>query len=199
MHKAFPLKFLLCGCGKQTGFTGTFGHRARPGGNGAWPDVVKGYMAEKKIQIVRDPSLHKLPPQNIEAEESILSSILIDSNCLNEIVEIISAEDFYRTAHQKIFAAIMELFAKSEPVDIVTVSNHLKESGTLEAVGGISFLARLIDTIPLAVNTEHYARIIRDKSSLRKLIERANHIVTRCFEDKGDVDEVINFAEKIDF
>jgi replicative DNA helicase len=153
-------------------------------------------MAEKKIQIVKDPSLQKLPPQNIEAEESILSAILIDSNSLIDIVEILSPEDFYRTAHQKIFSSITELFSKSEPVDIVTVSNHLKEKGRLEDVGGVSYLAKLVDTIPLAVNTEYYARIIRDKSSLRRLIEKANLIVTRCFDDRGEVDEVINFAEK---
>ncbi|MFO7558846.1 MAG: replicative DNA helicase [Desulfobacterales bacterium] len=153
-------------------------------------------MAEKRLQIVKDPSLHKLPPQNIEAEESILSAVLIDSSALLDIVEILSPEDFYRTAHQKIFAAITELFAKSEPIDLVTVANNLKEKGQLEDMGGATYLAQLIDTVPLAVNAEHYAKIIRDKSSLRKLIAQANIIVNRCFEDRGDVDEVINFAEK---
>lgn len=153
-------------------------------------------MSEKRLQVVKDPSLHKLPPQNIEAEESILSAVLIDSSALLDIVEILSPEDFYRTAHQKIFAAITELFAKSEPIDLVTVANNLKEKGQLEDMGGATYLAQLIDTVPLAVNAEHYAKIIRDKSSLRKLIARANIIVNRCFEDRGDVDEVINFAEK---
>jgi len=153
-------------------------------------------MAEKRLQIVKDPSLHKLPPQNIEAEESILSAVLIDSSTLLDIVEILSPEDFYRTAHQKIFAAITELFLKSEPIDLVTVANNLKEKGQLEDMGGATYLAQLVDTVPLAVNAEHYARIIRDKSSLRKLIAQANIIVNRCFEDRGDVDEVINFAEK---
>jgi len=153
-------------------------------------------MAEKRLQIVKDPSLHKLPPQNIEAEESILSAVLIDGSTLLDIVEILSPEDFYRTAHQKIFAAITELFAKSEPIDLVTVANNLKEKGQLEEVGGATYLAKMIDTVPLAVNAEHYARIIRDKSSLRKLIAQANIIVNRCFEDRGDVDEVVNFAEK---
>lgn len=136
-------------------------------------------MVEKRLQIVKDPSLRKLPPQNIEAEESILSAVLIDGSTLLDIVEILSPEDFYRTAHQKIFAAITELFAKSEPIDLVTVANNLKEKGKLEDVGGATYLAQLIDTVPLAVNAEHYARIIRDKSSLRKLIEQANIIVDR--------------------
>jgi len=153
-------------------------------------------MAEKRLQIAKDPSLHKLPPQNIEAEESILSAVLIDGSTLLDIIEILSPEDFYRTAHQKIFTAITELFAKSEPVDLVTVANKLKEKDQLEDVGGAAYLAQLIDTVPLAVNAEHYARIIREKSSLRQLIEQANIIVNRCFEDRGDVDEVINFAEK---
>ncbi len=145
---------------------------------------------------VQDPTLHKLPPQSIEAEESILSSILIDNSTLYDVVEILVPEDFYRTAHQKIFSGMTDLFAKSEPVDLVTLANHLKEKGRLEEVGGAAYLANLIDTIPMAVNAQHYARIIRDKSSLRRLIEKANIIVNRCFEDQGDVDEVINYAEK---
>ncbi|MCP4683530.1 MAG: replicative DNA helicase [Desulfobacterales bacterium] len=153
-------------------------------------------MAESRLKIVKDPSLHKLPPQSIDAEESILCAILIDNSTLFDIVEILTPEDFYRSAHQKIFAGITELFAKSEPVDLVTLANHLKGNGHLEEVGGAPYLANLTDTVPMAVNAQHYAKIIRDKSSLRRLIEKANIIVNRCFEEKRNVDEVINYAEK---
>ncbi|MDM8526545.1 replicative DNA helicase [Desulfococcaceae bacterium HSG8] len=136
-----------------------------------------------------------LPPRNIEAEESILSVILIDNNALLDIIEIISPEDFYKPAHQIIFNAVTELFSKNEPIDIVTLLNKLKEDGNLEKIGGATYLARLINEIPLAANAPHYAKIIRDKACLRRLIEKTNAIAKRCFEDRGEVDDVIDFAE----
>jgi len=93
-------------------------------------------MAERREQQQKDPTQYNLPPQNIEAEESIISAILIDNNTLLDVIEIVSANDFYRTAHQKIFAAITDLFDKGEPVDLVTLANRLKEKGQLEEIGG---------------------------------------------------------------
>ncbi len=143
----------------------------------------------------KDPSLYTVPPQNIEAEQSILSAILIDNNVLLDVIELLAAEDFYKTAHQKIYSAIIDLFDKGEPVDLVTLANNLDESGHLEDVGGASYLARLVDAVPMAVNAQHYAKIVHDKASLRRLIEKSNAIAKRCFKDEGDVDEVIDFAE----
>ena len=147
----------------------------------------------------RDPALHKLPPQSIEAEESILSAILIDNSTLIDILEILSADDFYKTAHKIIFSAVEALYAKSEPVDLVTLSNLLREKDELEKVGGAAYLARLVDAVPMAVNAHHYARIIHDKAILRLLIERANTISKRCFEDRGEVDGVLEFAQSAVF
>jgi len=147
----------------------------------------------------KDPALHKVPPQNLEAEESVLSAILLDNSTLLDVLETLEPEDFYRSAHAKMFTAITELFAKNEPVDLVTLANILKEKGQLEEIGGATYLAKLVDTAPLAVNAQHYARIIRDKAALRKLIEHSNAITARCFEDSGDVDDVIDFAEKAVF
>ena len=144
----------------------------------------------------KDPALHKIPPQNLEAEESILSAILLDNSTLLDVLETLESEDFYRSAHAKLFSAITDLFSKNEPVDLVTLANILKEKGQLEEIGGATYLAKLVDTAPLAVNAQHYARIIRDKAALRKLIEHSNAITARCFEDSGDVDDVIDFAEK---
>ncbi|WP_419656738.1 DnaB: replicative DNA helicase [Desulfosarcina variabilis str. Montpellier] len=142
---------------------------------------------------------NKLPPQSIEAEESILSAVLLDNNALIDIVEILSADDFYKTAHQIIFTAIEALYAKSEPVDLVTLSNILREMDSLEKIGGAAYLARLVDTVPMAVNARHYARIIRDKSLLRRLVERSNAITQRCFEDSGNVDAIVEFAQSAIF
>jgi len=156
-------------------------------------------MSNNESQITKDPSLYNLPPQNIEAEESILSSILIDNSTLLDVMEILSPEDFYRSSHQNIFAGIAELFSKNEPADLVTLTNLLREKKQLEEIGGAAYLAQIIDTAPLAVNAQHYARIVHDKAALRRMIEKANAISQRCFKDQGDVDEIIDFAESAIF
>jgi len=157
-------------------------------------------MAEKNAHAPTASSdpMH-IPPQNIEAEESLLSAILVDNTALLEVVETLSAADFYRTAHQKIYEAITGLFDKAEPIDLVTLNNHLKEKGHLEAVGGAAFLARLVDVVPLAANAQHYARIVHDKAVLRRLIEKANAISKRCFQEQGPTDEIVDFAENAIF
>jgi len=153
-------------------------------------------MAESPLKIGKDdPSLYHVPPQSLEAEESILSAILVDNDTLPEILEILSPKDFYRSAHQKIFAAITELFSRDEPVDLVTLTNKLRERGWIDEIGGATYLANLVDTVPLAVNAQYYAKIIHDKACLRQLIEKTSAITKRCFEDRGDVENVIDFAE----
>jgi replicative DNA helicase len=144
----------------------------------------------------KDPWLQKVPPQNIEAEQSILSAILIENNTLPEVLEILAEKDFYREAHQKIFAAMVNLFERNEPADLITVTNILKEQGQLESVGGATYLAELVDTVPMATNATHYAKIILEKATLRRLIERTASITTRCFEDRGDMEDILDFAER---
>lgn len=156
-------------------------------------------MADSQTHIRKDPSLYNLPPQNLEAEESLLSAVLIDNNTLLDVLEILSPDDFYRTAHQKIFSGISDLFSRNEPADLVTLTNILRERNQLEDIGGATYLARLVDTVPLAVNAQYYAKIIHDKASLRRLIEKANFISRKCFEDQGDVDDVIDYAESAIF
>lgn len=143
-----------------------------------------------------DPWLQKVPPHNVEAEQSILSAILIENRTLPEVLEILSEQDFYRGVHSKIFKGMVELFERNEPADLVTLTNLLKEQGQLESVGGASYLAELVDTVPMAVNASHHAKIIKEKAILRRLIERSAAITTRCFEDRGDVEEVLDFAER---
>ncbi|MBE9582371.1 MAG: replicative DNA helicase, partial [Proteobacteria bacterium] len=143
-----------------------------------------------------DPWLQKVPPHNVEAEQSILSAILIENRTLPEVLEILSEQDFYRGVHSKIFKGMVELFERNEPADLVTLTNLLKEQGQLESVGGASYLAELVDTVPMAVNASHHAKIIKEKATLRRLIERSAAITTKCFEDRGDVEEVLDFAER---
>jgi replicative DNA helicase len=152
-------------------------------------------MPEKEIPTPKPPDPLSLPPQNLEAEESLISAILVDNTALLDVVEILSSQDFYRTAHQKIFAAIADLFDHGDPIDLVTLANALKNKGHLESVGGAAYLARLVDTVPLAVNAQHYARIVHDKAVLRRLIEKANAITKRCLQEQGGTDEILDFAE----
>lgn len=152
-------------------------------------------MPYNPSQANKDPALFKLPPQSLEAEESLLSAILIDNQTLLEVVEILQPEDFYKSAHQKIFSAVLNLFSNSEPVDLVTLTTQLRDDGHLEEVGGATYLAALVETVPLAVNAKHYSKIIHDKAALRRLIDKANQIAKRCFEDQGDVEGVVDFAE----
>ncbi len=154
---------------------------------------------ERLLKKENDPSLTHLPPQNTEAEASILSAILIDDSILLDVLELLSPEDFYKSTHKYIFAGMSELFARNEPVDLVTLTNLLREQKQLEKIGGATYLASLVDSVPLAVNAQHYARIIRDKAALRLLIKKSNDITKRCFEDGGDVDGVIDFAESAIF
>ena len=156
-------------------------------------------MAENPLKIGKDPFLYHVPPQSLEAEESILSAILVDNDTLPEILEILSPKDFYRSSHQKIFTAITELFSRDDPVDLVTLTNILRERGWLEEIGGATYLANLVDTVPFAVNAQHYAKIVHDKACLRQLIEKSNAIAKRCFEDRGDVENVIDYAESAIF
>jgi replicative DNA helicase len=156
-------------------------------------------MNKKPAKKQMDPMFDKIPPQSIEAEASLLSAVLIDNTVFNEIIEILRPSDFYRTAHQKIFDGMIELFEKSEPVDLVTLSNFLKDKEQLEEVGGSVYLAKLIDEVPLAVNAAHYAKIIHDKATLRGLIERGYAIIKRCWAEQSQVDDVVDFAESCVF
>ncbi len=156
-------------------------------------------MKPSRAKTASDPSFQKLPPQSIEAEESIISAVLLDNNILLDILESVTADDFYKPAHQKIFAAITDLFAEGEPVDLVTLAERMKQNNHLEAVGGAVFLAKIVDTAPVPANAVHYARIIHEKASLRKMISTANEIVARCYEESGEVDEVIDYAESMLF
>src|SRR3990167_2939710 len=132
-----------------------------------------------------DDNLRKVPPQNLEAESSVL--------------ELLTPEDFYRETHRKIFRAMIVLSDRTEPVDLITLSDFLKARGELEAVGGTSYLASLADLVPTAANISYYARIVREKAILRHLITAATEIATRGFEERGNVDEFLDSAEKVIF
>ena len=141
----------------------------------------------------------KLPPQNLEAEQSVLGSILLKESSFGQVIESLKAEDFYSPAHQIIFNAMIALFEKNEPHDLVTLSNYLKDANTLSEIGGAAYLANLTSIVPVTTNITSYARIIRQKSVLRKLIEVNTDIAGRCYEEQGEIDQLVDEAEQAIF
>ncbi|MBD3247765.1 replicative DNA helicase [Candidatus Falkowbacteria bacterium] len=146
-------------------------------------------MAEKE-------TAGKLPPQNIEAEQSLLSCILIDKNAIYKIIDIVTAEDFYKGSHQTVFSAMRELFSHQEPIDILTLSNKLEEKKKLSDIGGKTYLAELSNFVATASNVEHYAKIIKNKSTLRKLQKVASEISDLSFDEESDVDSTLDTVER---
>jgi replicative DNA helicase len=139
---------------------------------------------------------HKLPPQNIDAEQSVLGGILLENEAINKIIEHITGDDFYRESHRKIFLSMLELFEKKEPIDLITLTDVLKKKNHLEDVGGSAYLSSLVDNIPTAANIAYYAKIVREKSLLRNLIGTATEIATRGYEDSEDVEDILDDAER---
>jgi replicative DNA helicase len=143
-----------------------------------------------------DLSSHKLPPQNLEAEQSVLGGILIENEAINKVIEILTPEDFYRDAHRRIFGALIILSERDEPSDLITLTNELQKKKELDLIGGASYLASLIDSVPTAANIEYYAKIVKEKAVLRKLINTSTEIITRSYEYLGDVESLLDEAEQ---
>ncbi len=142
---------------------------------------------------------HKLPPQHIEAEQSVLGGILIENEAVNRVTEILDPDDFYRDAHRKIYNALLNLSERDEPADLITLTNELRKSDQLDSIGGASYLASLIDSVPTAANIEYYAKIVKEKAILRKLIQTSTEIITQGYEDRGDVEGFLDEAERAIF
>ncbi|MCP5464690.1 MAG: replicative DNA helicase [Deltaproteobacteria bacterium] len=143
----------------------------------------------------RSANISKIPPQALEAEQAILASVLIDNNALNNCMEYITPEDFYKEAHAIIFRAMLELSNKNEPTDLVTLNGLLQSKGQLDQVGGSAYLSHLVDSIPTASNVASYAKLVKDKSTVRKLISVGTEIVTDCYEAQSDVGDLVDSAE----
>lgn len=139
---------------------------------------------------------NKIPPQSIDAEGAILACIMMDRDAIVKVADILQPEDFYDPKHKLIFAAIIELFSKNSAIDLVTVSNLLEEQGVLDRSGGAAYLAELISVVPSTSHTMHYADIVRKKGTLRKLITTANLIQKIAFEEQGDIEDILDAAEK---
>jgi replicative DNA helicase len=142
-----------------------------------------------------EPVSHRLPPQSLEGEMSVLGGILLENEALNKALEMLRPQDFYRESHRKIFSALIDLSNLGEPADLVTLTAALQKNGDLEAVGGSAYLGTLVDYVPTAANILYYCRLVKEKALGRQLINIATEIATRGYGG-GDIEQTLDWAEK---
>lgn len=138
----------------------------------------------------------RIPPHSIEAEESVLGSVILDKNALLEVLEVLKSEDFYSQVHKTIFEAIVELYQQNQPVDILTLAELLKKRKLLDMIGGRAYLGQLSSSVPSTSNVEYYAKIVEEKAVLRRLIEVSSAVMDKSYKEKNETSEVLDFAEQ---
>lgn len=144
-------------------------------------------------------SLEKVPPQNRDAEMSVLGAMMFEEAAFIKALETLRPEYFYQDSHRKIFTAMASLFQQSKPIDLITVSEELRKHSQLEDIGGVSYLTQLTTSVPTAAHIEHYAKIVKEKSLLRDLIHSSTQVVQHCFESDTEAREALDQAEKFIF
>ncbi len=149
------------------------------------------------LRVQKEP-VHKAPPHNIEAEQSVLGGILIEKDAINKVLEVLSADgsDFYHNAHARIFAGMVDLFEKNIPIDAVTLTDRFKSSDALSSVGGISYIGEIVEATPTAANIMYYARIVKEKSLLRRIISASTDVITKGYEGVESAEDFIDYAEQ---
>lgn len=140
--------------------------------------------------------LMKTPPHNLESEQCVIGSIIMEEETMVPVAEILDIEDFYIDAHKVIYESMLELNNERKPIDMVTVSNRLKEKGYLDQVGGVTYLTSITNMIPTTSNVKVYAEIVKKNSTLRKLIKASNDIISMGYEASHSLDDILNVAEK---
>ena len=138
----------------------------------------------------------KLPPQDLEAERSVLGALMLDKEAIIKVADLIKPSDFYQPSHAKIFDAIFELFEKGEPIDVLSVNKKLKDNGRLNEVGGASYLTDIINSVPTASHIAYYAKIVRQKKVLRELIGASSEITEKVFDTSGDTEDLLDDIEQ---
>lgn len=145
------------------------------------------------------PAAGRLPPQNVEAEQALLGTIMIQEQALLKVVELLIPEDFYRESHRVLFEALLILFEQGQSHDLITVSSFLSDQNRLEKAGGSAYITQLTQVIPFAGTLVHHARIIREKAVLRRLIQTSTELAARCYDAQGDIDKLVDRAEQAIF
>lgn len=137
----------------------------------------------------------RVPPQDLDAEQSVLGGMLLSKDAIADVVEVIKGHDFYRPSHETIYQAILDLYAKGEPADPITVGAELTRRGEIAKVGGAAYLHTLVQSVPTAANAEYYAEIVHERAVLRRLVTAGTKITQMGYAADGDVDEIVNSAQ----
>lgn len=140
--------------------------------------------------------LGKVPPHDIEAEQAVIGSMLTDKDAVVEAIEVLKEDDFYRQDNKLIYEAIVNLYNRAEPIDIITVKAELVSLGKFEQIGGLEYLAMLPDRVPTTANVDKYIRIVEEKSVLRRLIKASNELIDLGYAETEDLDTIMDQAEK---
>jgi len=149
--------------------------------------------------MATDITLEKALPNSLDAEKAVLGAILVDNRLFDQAAEFLTESDFYSEAHRRIFARMEHLSAQSRAIDSVTLREELQKESQLDAVGGVAYIASLLDGVPRLANLEHYARIVKEKALLRKLIHSSNEILERSFSGEDDPSLLLEDAERAIF
>jgi replicative DNA helicase len=169
-----------------------------------WSDLdgqppAGGPPAPRRTRNTDDPTRNaafdRVPPQDVDAEMSVLGGMLLSKDAIGEVLEIVKIRDFYKPAHETAFTAICDLYAKGEPADPITIADELTKRGEINKVGGISYLHQLVQACPSAANAEYYAQIVHDRAILRRLVEAGIRITQMGYAQENDVDEIVNRAQ----
>ena len=147
-------------------------------------------MASKNTDHLR------VPPHNIEAEQSVLGSLMLDKDAVIKVADLVRVGDYYKDAHNIIYEVMLELYEAREPIDVLSISNRLDEKGKLDTVGGSAYLATIVNSVPSASNVAHYAKLVQKKALLRRLISTATEMVEMGYDEEKDVEEVLDEAEQ---
>lgn len=145
------------------------------------------------------PAFDKIPPQNLEAEQSVLGSMMIDATAIEKASEILTAEDFYRPSHREIFDALCTLQEQDQPIDLITVQEELRSRGKLDEIGGTEYLMQIVETVPTSAHVEYYSKIVEEKSIRRKLISAGSEVIGLAQADQSEIDLVTDQAEQAIF
>lgn len=162
------------------------GRRDRDREDGSWDDDGGGGAGG---------GFERVPPQDLDAEQSVLGGMLLSKDAIADVVEVIKGHDFYRPSHETIYQAILDLYAKGEPADPITVGAELTRRGEISKVGGASYLHTLVQSVPTAANAEYYAEIVHERAVLRRLVAAGTKITQMGYAADGDVDEIVNSAQ----
>ncbi|SMC43260.1 replicative DNA helicase [Moheibacter sediminis] len=157
------------------------------------PDITK--LTTSKPQKVINLERGKIPPQAVDLEEAVLGAMMIDKKGIDEVIDVLTPQVFYKIAHQTIFAAIQKLFHNTQPIDLLTVSNELRNEGKLDLVGGDYYLVQLTQKVSSSAHIEYHSRVLTEKYIFRRLIEISNNVIEKAYDDTSDVFDLLDFSE----